>query len=146
MLGSSVRTADTAIVVPLSMSSKDRLPWLSEPDATTGGVDAPGCLPGVASLERELWFVALAAMLIDVTLTVHGLQLGLRELNPVARAFLDAAGALGLYFLKLIAVLVAVCGRKLIPTRYGWLVPLALALPSTIAVVVNASLIAYVVL
>ena len=95
--------------------------------------------------ERELWFVTISAMLMDVTLTVHGLQLGLRELNPVARAALDVAGAVGLYGLKGVALLLGGICIQLIPTKYTALVPLGLAIPSTIAVVINSTLILYVV-
>lgn len=128
------------------MPSKDRLPTLFSSDAATGGLGVPHRLSRVQSWERELWFLAIIAMMVDVTLTVHGLQLGLQELNPVARRFLEAAGVLGLYFLKLFALSVGVCGRFLLPTRHRWLVPLALAIPSGIAVLINATLIAYVVL
>lgn len=91
--------------------------------------------------ERDLWYVAIAAMLVDVTLTVHGLQLGLRELNPIARAALDTAGAVGLYALKSGAIAVALCCRLVVPPRHGAIVPLALAVPSLLAVAINATLI-----
>lgn len=99
----------------------------------------------LGSIERELWFVALAAMLVDVTLTVHGLQLGLREMNPVARAALDSVGIVGLYGLKAGAVCVGLCCRPLLPARHTGLIPLALAIPSIIAVGINSVLITLVV-
>ncbi len=95
--------------------------------------------------ERELWFMTLSAMLIDITLTVHGLQLGLRELNPVARAALDSVGVLGLYGLKICALLFGVVAVQIIPNRYSPLVPLGLAIPSVMAVAINTTVIAYVV-
>lgn len=95
--------------------------------------------------ERELWFLALSAMLIDVTLTTHGLQLGLEERNPVARTALDRFGVLGLYALKCMAVLVGLGCRPLVPDRANGVIPLALAIPSVIAVTINTVLIALVV-
>lgn len=83
-------------------------------------------------------------MLVDVTLTVHGLQLGLQELNPVGRVALDAAGVLGLYALKAVAIGMGVCCVLLVPARYTALVPLGLAIPSLFAVIVNSVLIAVV--
>lgn len=121
----------------------------------SGSVDAPTeedrpdrhsrFLCALSGVERELWFVALAAMLVDVTLTVHGLQLGLEELNPVARTALDNAGVLGLYALKSGAVLVGVACRPLLPAHATGLVPLGLALPSLCAVFINTTLIALIV-
>jgi hypothetical protein len=84
-------------------------------------------------------------MLVDVTLTVHGLTLGLAELNPVANAAIDALGVLGLYALKLLALGVGLCCRVVVPDRYGVLVPLGLGLPSALAVAINATVIASVV-
>jgi len=98
----------------------------------------------VLQAERELWGLAIAAMLIDVTLTVHGLQLGLKELNPLAVAVLDFAGVVGLYVIKAGALLVGVCCRPLLPSRYRALIPLGLAIPTTIAVVNNSALILWV--
>lgn len=95
----------------------------------------------LAQCERELWFVALSAMLVDVTLTVHGLNLGLSEQNPVARAALETAGAVGLYLLKAGAVLTGLCCRALLPSSWTVIVPLALAIPSVLAVGANATLI-----
>ncbi len=96
--------------------------------------------------ERELWFLTLSAMLIDVTLTTHGLQLGLRELNPVARAALDSAGVVGLYGLKIVAVFLGVLCVWAIPDEYTAVVPLGLAIPSLIAVIINTVLISIVVI
>jgi len=96
--------------------------------------------------ERELWFVVTAAMLVDVTLTVHGLTLGLRELNPVAKAAIDSLGVLGLYALKSVALCAGLCCRVAIPDRYGPIVPLGLGLPSAVAVFINATLVTMVAL
>jgi len=97
------------------------------------------------SAERELWFAVVAAMLVDVTLTVYGLTLGLTELNPVANAAIDALGVLGLYALKSMALGVGLCCRAVVPDRFGPVVPLGLGLPSTLAVFINVAVIASVV-
>jgi hypothetical protein len=94
--------------------------------------------------ERELWFVVFAAMLVDVTLTVHGLTLGLTELNPIARAAIDTAGVLGLYAIKVGALFVGGCCRLVVDDRYGVVVPVGLAVPSLVAVGVNTAVIAFV--
>jgi hypothetical protein len=88
--------------------------------------------------EQELWVLTLLAMVLDVTLTVQGLRLGLQELNPVARTALDQAGAFGLYGLKSVAVLLGICCVLMIPDRYTPFVPLGLALPSVVAVFINS--------
>lgn len=103
-------------------------------------------LQSLGRYERELWLLTLGAMLVDVTLTVHGLQLGLRELNPVARAALDTAGVLGLYALKGVALTMGVCCVRLIPSTYSPLVPLGLAIPSVLAVIINTTVISIVLL
>jgi len=90
--------------------------------------------------ERELWFTAISLMLIDITLTVHGLQHGLVELNPLANTTLDTVGVPGLYGLKLCALAIAFTGQQLIPSKYAPLVPLALVFPTAIAVVNNTVL------
>lgn len=101
-------------------------------------------LTAARARERELWFVVFAAMLVDVTLTVHGLTLGLTELNPIARAAIDAAGVLGLYALKAAALFVGGCCRLVVDDRYGVVVPVGLAVPSLAAVLVNTVVIAYI--
>jgi len=124
-------------------------------DLLSGSVDSgPGVSGGprstlrsrflrtLSGAERELWVLAICAMIADVALTVHGLSIGLEETNPVARRALDSAGVLGLYGLKAFALLVGCCGRLLIPARANSLVPLALGIPSLCAVGINATLIA----
>ena len=98
----------------------------------------------LAAVERELWFLAISAMLVDVTLTVHGLHIGLRELNPIGRAAFETAGPIGLYFLKAVALALGLCCRVAIGKRFGSLVPLGLAIPSCAAVMINSTLILYV--
>jgi hypothetical protein len=103
-------------------------------------------LESAATVERELWFLVVCLMLIDVTLTVHGRHLGLVEQNPVARRAIDAAGVLGLYGLKSAALGLGVCCRLAVRDRYGPVVPFGLAVPSLAAVCINATLIAVVTL
>lgn len=114
--------------------------------------DAPGSsdsrcgrlLESAATVERELWFVVVCAMLVDIVLTLHGLQLGLVERNPVARRALDAFGTLGLYGLKMAALSVGVCCRLAVHERYAPVVPVGLAVPSLVAVCINTALITFV--
>jgi hypothetical protein len=100
----------------------------------------------IRSAERELWVVAITAMVLDVQLTIQGLQLGLAEMNPVARQLIDRTGFVGLYVLKACVVALAVVLRPLVPDRYGGIVPLALAIPSLFAVGINSTLVAWVLL
>jgi hypothetical protein len=95
-------------------------------------------LASIAGAERELWVLTAAAMAVDVLLTLYGLRLGLTELNPVARSAVNTAGAAGLTGLKLAAVAVGSGCLPLLPAQFRAVVPLALALPSLCAVVINA--------
>jgi hypothetical protein len=125
--------------MPLRQLASRLIDVLSTP---TGGTDPTRrLLGGLRRYEQELWFLALSAMLIDVTLTIHGLQLGLSERNPVAQAALESAGAVGLYLLKFGAVLAGLCCRTLVPNTCTVIVPIALAIPSVFAVLINATLI-----
>ncbi|GAB3316558.1 hypothetical protein EI982_03925 [Haloplanus rallus] len=85
-----------------------------------------------------LWALALGALTLDAALTVVGLRLGLTELNPVAAGLIADVGALpALVALKGGAVGVGLAGRAVLPAEYRGLVPAGLALPWTVAVVVN---------
>jgi hypothetical protein len=79
--------------------------------------------------ERVLWATAVVTMFADVGLTAYGLEVGLRELNPVSRAAYHGFGVAGLVWLKLVALSVAVAGRLLVPDRYGDVVPAMLVVP-----------------
>lgn len=109
------------------------------PDTRSGRL-----LQSAAAVERDLWILVAAAMLVDVTLTVHGLQLGLVEVNPIARHALGSFGVLGLYGLKAVALGLGGFCRLCVGDRYGAIVPLGLAIPSLVAVCVNSVLIAFV--
>ena len=91
----------------------------------------------MAAFARWFWLVAGAVMLADIALTIYGLELGLREINPVARAALDGAGVAGLVGLKTLALAVAGACWYLVPDDFRVVVPLGLLLPSLAAVIVN---------
>lgn len=103
-------------------------------------------LRSLLAAEREFWLVAIGAMVADVHLTAQGLQLGLQEMNPVARQAIEEAGLFGLYGLKTGALFVALSLRPLVPDRYGVIVPIALAIPSVIAVGINTAMLVWVLL
>lgn len=78
-------------------------------------------------LERALWLAVAVALVADVATTYYGLERGLVEGNPVARAALGSLGYAGLGLLKLLALGVAAGCRTALPCRYGAVVPGALA-------------------
>lgn len=125
------------------MSLRQLLSGSADADSSTGGDDGRSVpfVGRLAQTERELWLLVVVVMLLDVTLTIYGLQLGLEERNPVAKRALDSAGVLGLYGLKSMAVTVGLCCRQLVAPRLTPFVPLILAVPSTFAVGINAVLI-----
>ncbi len=130
------------------MSLRNLLSEVFGTGAGANGADSPPqhrpFFESVLQAERELWLIAIAAMLVDVTLTVHGLQLGLQELNPIAVRVLEISGVVGLYLLKAGAILVGLSCRPLLPDRYTAIIPLGLAIPSVIAVLNNSLLILWV--
>lgn len=95
--------------------------------------------PTVSRTEWVLWGLALAAMVADLAATVHGLGLGLRELNPVARGVLESAGVMGFVWLKAGAVGVAVACRSVTPDRLGAVVPASLGIPWAVAATLNVA-------
>lgn len=95
----------------------------------------------LSGIERALWLVVLVGMAADVTLTHVGRQVGLVELNPVARDVLATDGVFGLVTLKCAALGFAASLRTLLPRQYTALVPLGLALPTVPAVISNAAVI-----
>lgn len=97
---------------------------------------------------RTLWALAVLAMALDVAITGVGLSLGFRERNPLARAFIEAGGLLAAgVALKGGSLAVGYGCWRLLPwlapaaTRYRYVVPLGLALPSWVAVGINAALV-----
>ena len=92
----------------------------------------------VSRTEQLLWVVVLLALVADAALTVYGLSIGFKELNPIARAALDAMGVFGILSLKVFAVGVALLGRWVTPDSHAALVPATLAMPWVVASVLNA--------
>ncbi len=88
-------------------------------------------------LESMLWIVVALALMGDVVTTFVGLHLGLMESNPIARAAIDGWGVVGMLVLKAFAVGIALCCRPLLPSEYRVVVPAGLALPWSLAVVIN---------
>jgi hypothetical protein len=131
-----------------AMSLRDLLRRSGHPDPTDAATAGPRdrIHRYLAATQRDLWLLTVCAMLVDVTLTVHGRQLGLAEANPVARHALEHAGVLGLYGLKTVALGMGACCWWVVPSRYAVVVPLGLAVPSVAAVLVNATLVASVTL
>ncbi|MFC6836312.1 DUF5658 family protein [Halomarina ordinaria] len=99
-------------------------------------------LATAARYERGFWGLAVAAMVLDITLTLYGLRIGLVEMNPIASRVITQYGALGMVAMKGFGFGVAVFGRQVVHRRYAALVPLALALPWVVAVCVNVVMIA----
>jgi hypothetical protein len=91
------------------------------------------------SLESTLWAVAFAGMLLDVWLTGYGLEMGLSEVNPLGRLALSMFGTAGLLIAKLPVVAIAVVGWRFLPEGERWAIPLGLAVPWGLAVLLNAS-------
>lgn len=94
-------------------------------------------LEAMGDLEWALWLVVALALAGDVVTTFVGLQLGLAESNPIARAAIDGWGLAGMLALKAFAVGVALCCRPLLPRAYRPVVPVGLAVPWLVAVVIN---------
>lgn len=99
----------------------------------------------MGDLEWMLWIVAAAALTGDVVTTFVGLHLGLTESNPIARTAIDGWGVVGMVVLKAFAVGVALCCRPLVPREYRLVVPAGLAIPWSIAVVINLVMISMVI-
>lgn len=95
----------------------------------------------LSGIERFLWVVVVLGMTADVVLTHAGRQVGLVELNPLARDALHAWGVFGLVALKVVALGVGASLRPLLPDRYTAVIPFGLALPTVPAVISNAAVI-----
>ncbi|WP_266077503.1 DUF5658 family protein [Haladaptatus caseinilyticus] len=97
-------------------------------------------LPGLGTFERLLWVFVFVVLVGDLLTTYVGLNAGLTESNPVARSALSRFGFVALVGLKAFSLTVGVICRRFVPREYVALVPAGLALPWTIAVLVNLSL------
>jgi len=114
----------------------------SQPRETTsfavGGARLDAVATRTTTYASWLWVVAVATLLLDGTLTVYGLRLGLTEVNPVAASLIADVGIVPtLALLKGMALGVAVAGWVVMPEDYRGLVPAGLALPWACASVVN---------
>ncbi|APW99779.1 hypothetical protein CHINAEXTREME_19275 [Halobiforma lacisalsi AJ5] len=98
-----------------------------------------------ARLERGLWVLVALSLVGDIATTFVGLHLGLTESNPVANSAIDGYGLGGMLALKAAAVGVGLACRPLLPRPYRSIVPAGLALPWTVATMLNLALIATVV-
>jgi hypothetical protein len=101
---------------------------------------ATAALAGFEGWERALWTLVAVGLVADLLTTYYGLQLGLSESNPVARAAIEQFGFSAMVGLKLFAVGVGLACRQLLPDRHVLLVPLGLAIPWLAASLVNLSL------
>lgn len=97
-------------------------------------------LSGVGRVERLLWVLVAVGLVGDILTTHYGLQMGLTESNPVARAAIKQFGMGAMVGMKLFAVGVGLYCRRLLPEPHVLLVPAGLAVPWLAAVVVNLSL------
>jgi len=107
-------------------------------DADSSRWDDP--IDVLADHERSLWCLLGIALFADAVLTWYGLQQGLTEANPVmaaAMAWLGVAG--GITVMKVGAVAVAALTHTSMSRETRPLVPLALAVPWTLAALVNAA-------
>ncbi|MFC4450409.1 DUF5658 family protein [Halorussus aquaticus] len=111
----------------------------------TGRRRVTAAVADVSRTERLLWLLVAVALVGDLLTTYYGLQMGLSESNPVARAAIETFGFSAMVGLKLFAVGVGLGCRRLLPDRHGLLVPAGLAVPWTGAVLVNLTLYAMVV-
>lgn len=102
-----------------------------------------GPFTGRTAVESTLWAYAVLVLLLDVALTGIGLERGYVEINPVAREAMATFGPLtAMLSLKTVAVVVAVAGRRVLPVSYRFVAPAGLAVPWTVAVAVNAAILA----
>jgi len=110
------------------------------PTATRTYDRATDPLSEVGRVERALWALVAVGLVGDLVTTYYGLQVGLVESNPVARAAIERFGFAAMGGLKLFAVGVGVGCRRLLPDSHGALVPAGLAVPWLAAAAINLSL------
>jgi hypothetical protein len=94
----------------------------------------------VGRVERSLWLLVGVVLAGDLLTTYVGLNAGLTESNPVARAAIAQFGFVALVAVKAFAVGVGLVCRPLLPREYTAVVPAGLALPWTAATLLNLSL------
>ncbi|WP_254862053.1 DUF5658 family protein [Halovivax gelatinilyticus] len=101
-------------------------------------------LADATRFERVLWGLVGLSLVGDIVTTFVGLQMGLAESNPIARSAIDGWGVIGMIALKAGAVAVALFCRRFVEEPYQPIVPAALAIPWTAAVLVNLYMISLV--
>jgi len=92
-------------------------------------------------VDVHLWFIVLAVMVADITLTIYGLGLGLIETNPIALFGINTVGYAVLAYLKVPALLLGVVSCMVLSEQARRLTLIGLAMPWAAAVVVNFCLI-----
>lgn len=105
---------------------------------------ADGLAAATSSLgrvERRLWVLAVGLAVLDVWLTIRGLEAGFTEGNPVVAVLLAEVGVVSLLVLKGWALGLAASLRWWRP-RWGPWIALGLALPWLVAVGVNLTVLA----
>jgi len=95
----------------------------------------------LGSVERALWVVVVASVVLDIATTALGLGMGLTEGNPAMRWAIADAGIAALVAAKLVAVAGALAFRAARP-EYGVAIALGLALPWSATVLVNTAVLA----
>jgi len=93
----------------------------------------------LATVELELWLIALATLTLDVVLTYIGLRSGLMEGNPIMGYAFEHVGFAVLGLTKVVVLGTAGLAREFRP-EYGPIIPLGLAIPWLFASVVNYTL------
>jgi hypothetical protein len=89
-----------------------------------------------------LWGLVAVSFVLDIGLTYHGLELGLKESNPVARHFFTVFGVIeSMVLMKGVVVVMALVAWVSVPDRYRPVIPIGVALPWLVASVINISLI-----
>lgn len=92
--------------------------------------------------DHLLWGLVLVAAAADLVSTLAGLSLCFTEANPVARAFLDVGGGVGLVGLKLAALAVLFGVYRTVRPLYRRAALVAFVAPQLLAVGHNGLLIA----
>jgi hypothetical protein len=113
----------------------------SPPDRSEGERDDPPLFNPrrerrMTRTHAVMWTVILTATVLDIILTIAGLQLGLREGNVVVRTMIDSFGLSGLFGVKLAAMAWLVAGWSLLSDRNA-AVFLGLFAAVTVTVVVH---------
>ncbi|MDY6818431.1 MAG: DUF5658 family protein [Halobacteriales archaeon] len=85
-----------------------------------------------------LWTVVIVSSVFDILTTMVGLNLGFREGNAVARAFIQTYGTPGIGLLKFVALVGVVIGWGLLSERRATALLAGFAVVSLIVVVLNA--------